>query len=1118
MSVFEPEIVRTVIKNALPVKEHGRFEKDWNTSVNDHVGTWKVSNPHAEEATAHAQFTWAAHAIAYVEFLHTHTKPPPRSPAGTKPLPLTLKVPIYGPRFVPPEYLHVVKRTPSTKVPKVKMETTYLKPLTVIHPFYHAPRLSVCPRCRGNNVSWDSWTATGPRSVYGVRRPEMALGYQVRCVDCKALREKLPANERHEVQYSYATTSDKFWEKWEYWQIPLFFHKCAVTRDLLDLIIELRLSSTSGGLAENIKVKLHLLEYHQAIVDFLDSYKRYSVCGFTDITLDSFLAFDSPDGWGGRTISAESITKILLQNSTRTRSHESSDYLKTLTAVSVSIDATFESTKKAVITNSSLVRTNPSGGGLFSGINEWNEILFWKLSQTMSNAEIIEALDGLKNRHLVLERPLPEIATADNCCHVRNAILCVFPEIHVVLDVYHFLMRYGTAVVDGKRNVFYYTVIEDIREAILLKKADNDSKAVYRTQGDQELRLEAAYQAWAQHGGVWSAAALRVHEAQMNHVKKGCLARHRQDIATDGSRIEGTHKGWNSLMRSHACGLEVFVALGHDHVLRRNVHVAIARPEPPEFIASSEGSHHLRLVNHIAKLWNSLLETRRRNGHPSPDLVELPRLPRVASGESFGVVRSIDAESYGGLLTAKDDPLDVDLMEMLEQSELDIQAVSSQLQIAPDLFLREDASAVGTIVQRAIFAQSGRASDVRKQSAPSTSPDDPTLAAARKQTMLAQVLTSRSNGTVAAVANDTTLMATPSTVVTSLAGATIDAKSSAHDEAGPSDVVDLTLADDDSESDAEHDFEARPPTGRPKAQGAKRKARNSQALTDAQPAVKKARFIEDADTDKQPKIIVQGTQLGRAGGASGLIDDFFRSRKPPSQVGCSSGAASESTKRDLPPAAMQDSASTSEPSAPSPSTGPPAAHAAANVGCSAAAANDPATTRKQAATSKPATAARTASTGGRQAGAAHNSAATSSRTRTAVSPAAAQTTALTAPLPIPSSPAGLSRTEHMWSFLTRMSAHSMTIARSGLEFLVFMEARAEQQWSMATMSPRRWVTATSSTMRNSTRDTASKICAPVLKHPRALVDKLDEVEDKIISRILKDDYKSRPPNGKCRLR
>ncbi len=59
----------------------------------------------------------------------------------------------------------------------------------------------------------------------------------------------------------------------------------------------------------------------------------------------------------------------------------------------------------------------------------------------------------------------------------------------------------------------------------------------------------------------------KVHADQLTHVKKGCLERRRQDIAADGSRIEGSHKAWNTLQRACASGLEMFGALSRDFVL-----------------------------------------------------------------------------------------------------------------------------------------------------------------------------------------------------------------------------------------------------------------------------------------------------------------------------------------------------------------------------------------------------------------------------------------------------------------------------------------------------------------------------------------------------------------------
>lgn len=94
----------------------------------------------------------------------------------------------------------------------------------------------------------------------------------------------------------------------------------------------------------------------------------------------------------------------------------------------------------------------------------------------------------------------------------------------------------------------------------------------------------------------------------MKHVRKGCLTRPRNDVRSDGSRIEGTHKAWNSLQRSHASGLDMLAMLSHDLVLRRNHRIDFESASPTIFASSTYGSHHLRLVNQAAQVWNSILQ------------------------------------------------------------------------------------------------------------------------------------------------------------------------------------------------------------------------------------------------------------------------------------------------------------------------------------------------------------------------------------------------------------------------------------------------------------------------------------------------------------------------------
>ena len=201
------------------------------------------------------------------------TKVPPNSKAGTSPRDLPKEIPLYGPRFVPPTYMYLRKRD---YLAEIKPQTAYLKVLTIIHPFYY-PEIFRCPRCGSTErpgVRWDGWNSPGPREVLGTRRSETALGYQIRCNHCSG-----ELDERGNTTHCFATTNPLFWENWETYLIPsksssfrvivnvaeftpstiggipIFFKRCSVTRELFDLIVELRLTMTSAGLAENIRRK-----------------------------------------------------------------------------------------------------------------------------------------------------------------------------------------------------------------------------------------------------------------------------------------------------------------------------------------------------------------------------------------------------------------------------------------------------------------------------------------------------------------------------------------------------------------------------------------------------------------------------------------------------------------------------------------------------------------------------------------------------------------------------------------------------------------------------------------------------------------------------------------------
>lgn len=218
----------------------------------------------------------------------------------------------------------------------------------------------------------------------------------------------------------------------------------------------------------------------------------------------------------------------------------------------------------------------------------------------------------------------------------------------------------------------------DVTNAILKMHAEKGKPAEYWDKNEQEERLTSMYNKWARKGTIWSAAAQKVsnshasntctsqvmlppscqvHQEQLKHVRKGCLTRRRQDIRSDGSRIEGSHKGWNSIQRAQPSGIVMLNALLNDFVLRRNLRIAQQKHSPTPFIVSSHGSHHLALINSIAITHNKLKQS---GSNVQVDV--LPILPDVPSGEVFGLMKSDYLTTFNGLIEVKQEVPDADFV------------------------------------------------------------------------------------------------------------------------------------------------------------------------------------------------------------------------------------------------------------------------------------------------------------------------------------------------------------------------------------------------------------------------------------------------------------------------
>jgi hypothetical protein len=172
------------------------------------------------------QCEWEAEVIEYINYISEKTRI--RSAKTLMRPCLDSRIPILGLHFLPPSYIHAQKR--NQYEPAVNPEVLYLKPLRVIHPFYH-PDLARCLRCDcTDGVSWDGWTGTGPRDVHGVMLDEAAIGMQLCCKSCridptskKGLESDCKPENNGKTNlkgHCFATTNPGFWCNWPHWSIP----------------------------------------------------------------------------------------------------------------------------------------------------------------------------------------------------------------------------------------------------------------------------------------------------------------------------------------------------------------------------------------------------------------------------------------------------------------------------------------------------------------------------------------------------------------------------------------------------------------------------------------------------------------------------------------------------------------------------------------------------------------------------------------------------------------------------------------------------------------------------------------------------------------------------------
>lgn len=101
---------------------------------------------------------------------------------------------------------------------------------------------------------------------------------------------------------------------------------------------------------------------------------------------------------------------------------------------------------------------------------------------------------------------------------------------------------------------------------------------------------------------------------------------------------------------------------------------------------------------------------------------------------------------------------------------------------------------------------------------------------------------------------------------------------------------------------------------------------------------------------------------------------------------------------------------------------------------------------------------------------------------------------------------GLTPSECLFSVTTRIDIRSLEI-KTDREFYLFVKVRAERKWVSYKMSPQKWVAETRLYNERLEKKTKEEGGQFVSKTPRALINKLSEMEDKVLMRLATDDFK-----------
>ena len=420
-------------------------------------------------------------------------------------------------------------------------------------PLSHNPDLNLrCPSCFETGAIDESVRATRwkdgssscdqPRRLYGLSNNVLLVSRVYMC------------RRRHQtISHNPAILS----QVRDLFRVPfVLFHRCGITRELSDFVISHANAAMTMSDIQTLWLQTMYEAYATRRQAFFSTLRRNS-CDPSSIKFPDFQQrYQNP----GEKIIASCIArnyfvKEKLYNN-RMCQMSADRWLSCDHTFKVSANIGFWFNKRWV----KLYDT------LFIVLNEEGIVLSWKLCRGTKFISIDGLLKLLKRR-LEAQGKKPTFFL-DNCCHWRNKLTSIFPDIAIKLDTFHAIQRVVSKIPKKKGCSEALKQLRrkmiDSFKLIIRDPADKGNKRTMPTPSPEVIlnNIESFINQWSTmvHDSVplLPASAIREIEKLKKHVLEGCLSDIPPSGGTQGN--EALHKTLNKSLKRSRIGLELALA------------------------------------------------------------------------------------------------------------------------------------------------------------------------------------------------------------------------------------------------------------------------------------------------------------------------------------------------------------------------------------------------------------------------------------------------------------------------------------------------------------------------------------------------------------------------------